>query len=178
MLGLAVLLSLNLQAADLGSPSAVAVFADTCGTVAGDRKAIQKLAAERDWAEVPYPQTEGHDGFLWADAYQAGPITVFTGAYPAGQVDPSRAVSVVYPAGTVCGVLSDRWEEWREPLRAIAEDRLGMVRMRPAVRRNPDGDFQTAAWQADDGYIDAQFRRAQSSMRIARVRNDTTLAAH
>jgi hypothetical protein len=134
------------------------VFAEACVTAPGDRDALRARAESLGWAPAPLPQGEDFTRTLWADAYTAGDNTIFLAAYLAARRDPAAIVSLIHPEGTACGVLGERPADWRGSLRAIAEDELGMTRIRPMVLRDPDGDFQTAAWQGG-GWIDVQYRR-------------------
>jgi len=155
------------------APSVVTVFAESCAISAGDRLALQRIAEARGWTKVAFPADETFDRAAWAEAYAVGPSTIFQYGHDAARLEsPSGIISVSYPAGSVCGVTGPLQEGWREPLAAIAEERLGMDRSRPIIRRDPDADFQTALWRKDGGYIEAEYRRRENFMRIVWMRPD------
>ncbi|MBX9460278.1 MAG: hypothetical protein KL785_03395 [Brevundimonas sp.] len=152
------------------APTADRVFAEACVAAPGDRDALRVLAESRGWVPAPLPEAEDFTRTIWADAYAVGDNTIFLAAYPAARRDPAATVSLTHPPAAFCGVLGERPADWRDSLRAIAEDQLGMTRIPPMVRRDPDGDFQTAAWQGD-GWIDVQYRRENDPpFRVAWVR--------
>jgi len=154
-------------------PPVVAGFADSCALIAGDRAALWRIAETRDWPQVPVPEGQVSDRVDWADAYAVGSSTIYLFSYSAGSASSGgtgSVVSVSYPGAVICRVSGVLQEGWRDSLREVAEDRLGMTLNRPLVRRDPDADFQTAWWSRDGDQVEGQYRRRQNTMEVTWTR--------
>jgi hypothetical protein len=176
MYGLAVMLAIaaGAPAGDVSASSpVVTVFAESCARIAGDRDALRRIAEARNWPQASVADGQVSDKVVWVDAYAVGSSTIYLFSYSAGSASSSGAgnvVSVRYPGAVVCRVSGVLQDGWREPLREVAEDRLGMTLNRPIVHRDSNADFQTAWWSRDDDQVEGQYRRPQNTMDVTWTR--------